>query len=77
MRLYRFLGGPSVCVLSLAKGGAAFSLATLALTRKWRDELAGGQIIQGAEAAAKFGVAQAAVAVERAYKFHGVALCLQ
>src|SRR6266851_1188910 len=42
----------------------------------WRDELAGGEIIEGAEAAAKFGVAQAAVAVERAYKLDGVALCL-
>ncbi len=40
----------------------------------WRDELAGGEIIEGAEAAAKFGVAQAAVAVERAYKLDGVAL---
>ncbi len=40
-------------------------------------EFSGGQIIQSAEAAAEFGVAQAAVAVERAYKFHSVALCLQ
>ena len=42
----------------------------------WRDELAGGEIIEGAEATAKFGVAQAAVAVERAYKLDGGALRL-
>ncbi len=41
-----------------------------------RAELAGGEVIQGAEAAAQFVGAQAAVAVEGAYKFHGVALRL-
>ena len=44
------------------------------LAGKWRDELAGGEVVQGAEAAAKFGVAQAAVAVERAYVLLGRAL---
>jgi len=39
-------------------------------------EVSGGQIIQGAEAAAQLGVAQAAVAVERAYKLDGGALRL-
>ena len=50
---------------------SAFSLPGLR-----RDELAGGEIIEGAEAAAEFGVAQAAVAVEGAYKLDGVALRL-
>src|SRR5260370_19642382 len=50
------------------------SVSGLSLDGKWRDELAGGEIIEGAEATAKFGVAQAAVAVERAYKLDGVAL---
>ena len=40
------------------------------------NELAGGEVIEGAEAAAKFGVAQAAVAVERAHKLDGGALRL-
>ena len=51
-------------------------MSVLSLSGLWRDELAGGQIIQGAEAAAKLGVAQAAVAVERAYKLDGGALRL-
>ncbi len=50
---------------------SAFSLPGL-----WRDELAGGEVIEGAEAAAQLDVAQAAVAVERAYKLDGVALGL-
>ena len=51
--------------------------SSVRLARKWRDELAGGEIIEGAEAAGELVGAQAAVAVEAAYKFHGVALCLQ
>jgi hypothetical protein len=47
------------------------------MTGKWRDKLAGGQIVQGAEAGAQLVGAQAAVAVERAHKFHGVAVRLQ
>src|SRR5229473_6697856 len=47
------------------------SLATLALTREWRNELAGGEIVQGAEAAAQLGVAQAPFAVEPAQKLLG------
>ncbi len=50
------------------------SVSGLSLDGKWRDELAGGEVIEGAEAAAKFDVAQAAVAVERAYKLDGGAL---
>jgi len=41
------------------------------------DELAGGQIIQGTEAVTQLVSAQAAVAVERAYKLDGVAVGLQ
>src|SRR5260370_34590402 len=52
------------------------SVSGLSLDGKWRDELAGGEVIEGAEAAAKFGVAQAAVAVEGAYTLDGVALGL-
>ena len=50
-----------------ATGGAwgCLSLATLDLTRKWGNQLAGGQIIQGAEAAAQLDVAQAVLAIER------------
>ena len=44
---------------------------------KWRDEFSGGEIIQGAEAAAEVVGAQAALAVERAYKLDGVAVGLQ
>jgi len=55
-------------------GSLVAFISVLSLDGKWRDELAGGQIIQGAEAAAEFNVAQAAVAVERAYKLDGVAL---
>src|SRR5260370_42155882 len=44
------------------------------MTSNWRDEFAGGQIIQGAEAAAEFGVAQAPLAVEPAQKLLGRAL---
>src|SRR5260370_36011854 len=47
------------------------------LAGNWRDELAGGQIVQGAEAAAELVGAQAAVAVERTYKLDGVAVGLQ
>jgi hypothetical protein len=43
----------------------------------WRNEFAGGEIIEGAEAAGELVGAQAALAVERAHKFHGVALGLQ
>jgi hypothetical protein len=57
---------------SLLASVSAFSLPGL-----WRDELAGGEVIEGAEAAAQLDVAQAAVAVERAYKLDGVALGLQ
>jgi len=46
------------------------------LDGKWRDELAGGEGIEGAEAAAELVGAQAAVAVERAYKLDGVTLGL-
>jgi len=46
------------------------------LDGKWRDELAGGEGIEGAEAAAELVGAQAAVAVERAYKLDGGALSL-
>jgi hypothetical protein len=52
-------------------------LACLPLTGKWRDELARGQIVQGAEATGELVGAQAAVAVERAHKFDGVAVGLQ
>ena len=41
------------------------------MTGKWRDELAGGEIIQGAEAAGELVGAQAAVAVEPAQKLLG------
>src|ERR1700687_2456629 len=58
------MGGTRVC----------FSLVTLALTREWGNELAGGEIVQGAEADTQFGVAQAAVAVEPAQKLLGRAL---
>src|SRR5260370_37112152 len=44
------------------------------LAGKWRLELAGGEVIEGAEAAAELVGAQAAVAVERAYKLDGGAL---
>src|SRR6266851_10021476 len=46
------------------------------LAGKWGDELAGGELIQGAEAAGEFGVAQAALAVERSEKLFGGALPL-
>jgi hypothetical protein len=36
------------------------------LSMRWRDELAGGQIIQGAEAAGQLVVAQAVLAVQPA-----------
>jgi hypothetical protein len=51
-------------------GWGCLSLATLALTREWRNELAGGEIVQGAEAATHLGVAQAAVAVEGSWLCH-------
>jgi hypothetical protein len=51
-------------------------MSALSLSGLWRDELAGGEVIEGAEAAAQFGVAQAAVAVEGAYKLDGGALRL-
>jgi len=60
-----------------ALGSLLTSISVLSLDGNGGNELAGGEVIEGAEAAAKFGVAQAAVAVERAYKFHGVALGLQ
>ena len=41
------------------------------------NELAGGEIIQGAETAGEFVGAQATVAVERADELDGVALGLQ
>jgi len=47
------------------------SAGDLTLTGKWRDELAGGQIIQGAEAATQLGVAQAVLAIERSEKLFG------
>jgi len=53
------------------------SIPGLSLDGKWRDELAGGEVIEGAEAAGELDGAQAAVAVEQAYKLDGVALCLQ
>src|SRR5260370_7585150 len=46
------------------------------LAGKWRDELAGGEVVEGAEAAGELVKAQAAVGVERAYKLDGVALRL-
>jgi len=55
-------------------GRGAASLTTLDLSRKWRNELAGGEIVQGAEAATQLGVAQAPLAVERAYMLLGRAL---
>jgi len=68
--------GSSASVLSFRKSGAAFR-CKLPLTGKWRDELAGGEVIEGAEAAAKFGVAQTPFAVQPAYKLDGGALRLQ
>jgi hypothetical protein len=52
------------------------SANTLAPSRKWRDELAGGEVIEGAEAAGELVGAQAAVAVEPAEKLFGGALGL-
>jgi hypothetical protein len=60
----------------LPLGSLVTSISVLSPDGKWRDELAGGEVIEGAEAAAEFGVAQAAVAVEGAYKLDGVALRL-
>jgi hypothetical protein len=45
--------------------------------REWGNQFTGGEVIEGAEAAGELVGAQAAVAVERAYKFHGVAVRLQ
>jgi len=67
MKLIRTTGGAWGCL----------SLTTLALTRKWRNELPGGQFIEGAEAAGEVVGTQAPLAVERAYKLDGVAVCLQ
>jgi hypothetical protein len=44
---------------------------------KWWDELACGEVVEGAEAAGELVGAQAAVAVEGAHKFDGVAVRLQ
>src|SRR6266581_1042364 len=41
------------------------------LAGKWRLELAGGEVIEGAEATAKFGVAQAPLAIQPAHKLLG------
>jgi hypothetical protein len=49
----------------------------IALTGKSRDQLAGGEVVEGAEAAGQLVGAQAAVAVERARELDGVAFCLQ
>jgi len=57
-------------------GSLLTSISVLSLDGKRRDELAGGQIIEGAEAAAQLIGAQAAVAVERAYKLDGGTLGL-
>ncbi len=48
-----------------------FFTSRVSLSGKWRDELAGGEVIEGAEAAAEFGVAQAAVAVQSAQRLFG------
>jgi len=45
--------------------------SSVRLARKWRDELAGGEVIEGAETAGEFVGAQAAVTIKRAYKLDG------
>lgn len=63
--------------LPVPLGSLLSSISVLSLDGKWGDEFAGGEIIEGAEAAGEFDGAQAAVAVERACKLDGVALGLQ
>ena len=63
--------------LPVPLGSLLTSISVLSLDGKWRDELAGGEVIEGAEAAGELDGAQAAVAVERAYELDGVALGLQ
>jgi len=56
--------GPLSNVRGLFLAWFTYLLCLNSLTRKWRNELAGGQIIQGAEAAAHLVVAQAVLAIE-------------
>jgi hypothetical protein len=58
-------------------GALLTSISVLSLDRSGRNELAGGEVIEGAEAAGELVGAQAAVAVERAHKFFRVALGLE
>ncbi len=60
---------PIRCTLTLTS-------PTSSLTGKWRDELAGGEVVQGTEAAGQLIEAQAALAVEPAQKLLGGALRL-
>lgn len=53
------------------------SISVLSLDGSGGNELASGEVIEGAEAAGELVGAQAAVAVERTYKLDGVALGLQ
>src|SRR6266851_7932831 len=48
----------------------------IGLTGKWRDELAGGEVVEGAEATGQLVKAQAPLAVEPAQKLLGRALPL-
>jgi len=52
MKLIRTTGGAWGCL----------SLTTLALTRKWRNELPGGQFIEGAEGPVRSSALQAPLA---------------
>jgi len=66
--------GPSLRFVS-SKDGAAFH-CKLPLTRKSRNQLAGGEIIEGAEAAGELVVAQEVLAIERSQKLFGGAFPL-
>ena len=55
-------------------GSLLTSISVLSLAGKRGPEFSGGQIIQGAEAAAQLGVAQAALAEEHAQMLFGRAL---
>ena len=57
--------------------GASLTFSVLTVDGSGGNELAGGEVIEGAEAAGELVGAQAAVAVERTYKLDGVAVGLQ
>jgi hypothetical protein len=64
------------CSMPVPLGALLTSISVFSLDRKWRDGLAGGEVIEGAKAAAQLVVAQAVLAIQRSEKLLGGALRL-